>query len=958
MDDDGALMLNTMFGTLSDTAMDFDFVDELLFEGCWMESSDGYDILHSSPSTSGALSAPSYYLPTLETNTGHFNQNSHQKRHEEETERSNFPENPPLVYPRMEELVGTQSQNWKAFQTLTPSSQYEGFLVEGSELSKRWWIGPRADPGLSSSMKERLMLVIGYLREYTKDRDVLIQIWLPVKRGGKHVLITSDLPFSLDPNCKSLANYRNVSENYQFPAEEDSKEPVGLPGRVFLGRMPEWTPDVRFFRSEEYLRIDYAQKYNVRGTIAFPVFERGNGTCLGVVEIVTTTQKINFRRELENVCKALKVADLSCSQIFNPPNLKACNESYKAALPEILEVLTSVCKTHRLPLAQTWGPCIQHGKSGCWHSDKNYAYCVSTIDSAYYVADQQILGFHEACSEHHLFRSQGIVGRALTTNQPCFVADVSACSKTEYPLSHHARMFGLRAAVAIRLRSIYTESSDFVLEFFLPTDCQDIEEQKRMLILLSIVLRQSFRSLYVLMDKELEEEVIFPLSEVVVASDGRLNKEETLKTKFSPSKEPPQKDSSWIAHMMEAQQKGKGVSVSLEYLKEEPQEEFKVTTHWDKTEVESHHGQVFQDFGKLNGSSRPKGVAESGGNSYSFGGCHSAGSRKAGKKRRTKTEKTISLQVLRKYFAGSLKDAAKSIGVCPTTLKRICRQHGITRWPSRKIKKVGHSLRKLQLVIDSVKGADGAIQIGSFYSNFPELRSQNLPGTSPFSSLKMIDESMQSNPQHEGGLFSPGATTSKSPSSSCSQCSISSLCCSTGAKQHMAMVNASGGGDALLPENLGGVLKRECSDTELNSLNQEELNLLARSHSHKSFGEQPSPETLPPLPKSSSQVLRDGAAFRVKATFGEENVRFSLQQHWGLRELQQEIARRFSIDDISRIDLKYLDDDSEWVLLTCDADLEECIDVHRSSQSRKIRLSLHKVSHSNLGSSFGSSSLS
>ncbi|RVX12083.1 hypothetical protein VitviT2T_003252 [Vitis vinifera] len=943
--EDGSFTPNSVFGAPSDSAMDLNFMDELLFEGCWLETTDGFSFLQPGASTSSALNDSSHHSLTFE------NPNTPEKSYGDDGQRSSLPENPPPFYPQAEGLVGTQSDNWKTFEAATASGQSESFLVERTELNRRLWIGPSANPGPVSSVKNRLILAIRNLREFTKERDVLIQIWVPIERGGKNVLTTNDQPFSLDPDCQSLANYRNVSENYHFPAEEDSKEQVGLPGRVFLGKVPEWTPDVRFFKSEEYPRINYAQRYNVRGSLALPVFERGSGVCLGVIEIVTTTQKINYRPELENVCKALEAVDLRSSEVLIPP-VKACNELYQAALPEILKVLARVCRTHRLPLAQTWAPCIQQGKGGCRHSDKNYALFLSTVDHAYYVTDPKFKGFNEACFDHHLFRGQGVVGRALTTNQPCFESDITAFSKTEYPLSHHARMFGLRAAVAIRLKSIYNGSADFILEFFLPTDCQETEEQKQVLNSLSIVIQQTCQIFRVVTEKDLEKESILPVGEILFASDERVKQEGSVKLLSPPIKEPSREESSWIAHMMEAQKKGKGVSVSLEYQKEEPEEEFKVTTNWDNTEVELHHGQVFSEFGQPQQNSGAKGSVEGGGDS-SFGGQHSSGSRKAREKRRTKTEKTISLQVLSQYFAGSLKDAAKSIGVCPTTLKRICRQHGITRWPSRKIKKVGHSLRKLQLVIDSVQGTQGAIQIGSFYTNFPELSSPNVPGTVPFSSSKMTDDSKQLNPQSEV-LFSPGVTTSKSPSSSCSQSSSSSFCCSTGAKQQSTTVNASVSGDVLMAED-PVLLKRTRSDAELHVSNPDEPKLLVRSQSHKSFGEHPCVETLPPLPKSNSRALRDGGGFRIKATFGEENVRFSLQLNWSFKDLQQEIARRFGIDNMNSIDLKYLDDDCEWVLLTCDADLEECIDVYRSCQSRKIKLSLHHSSRLKLKSSAFSS---
>lgn len=256
--------------------------------------------------------------------------------------------------------------------------------------------------------------------------------------------------------------------------------------------------------------------------------------------------------------------------------------------------------------------------------------------------------------------------------------------------------------------------------------------------------------------------------------------------------------------------------------------------------------------------------------------------------------------------------------------------------------------------MDSVQGAEGSIQIESFYTNFPELSSPNVSGGGPSQLLKTNDHSKQSNPPAENGLFSLGKAAPKSPTSSCSHSSGSTTCCSTGAKQQHNIMNASSSGNALMVEDPGGVLKRARSDAELHALLQEEPKSLARSQSQKTFGEHPTLETLPPLPTTGGRNLRAGGGFRIKATFGEYKIRFSLPPNWGFSDLQQEIAHRFNIDDVNKIDLKYLDDDCEWVLLTCDADLEECIDIHKSSQSNTIKIALHQASQPRLGSSFGS----
>ncbi|XP_030522812.1 protein NLP2 [Rhodamnia argentea] len=926
--EDVAFTPNSTSENLLDSAMDLDLMDQLLFEGCWLETTDA-----------------SNYLPSTESDQANYY--PFRSVFQEEAGKD-FAESLPSTCPRIEEILEVEQKNSNTSEATASSSQSEGFQIEGTEVGRRWWIAPVASPGPSSSMKERLMMALGRLKEGTKDKDVLIQIWVPVKKGGRNVLTTIDQPYVYDPNSKSLESYRNVSKTYQFVADEDTKESVGLPGRVFLGKLPEWTPDVRFFSSEEYPRLNYAQQYDVRGSLALPVFERGSGTCLGVVEIITTSQKINYRPELENICKALEAVDLRSSQTFRPPSAKACNPSYQAALPQILEVLTSVCKRYRLPLALTWASCLQQGKEGPRHSNENYEFCVSTVDSACFVADQHYLGFQEACSEHHLLRGQGIVGRAFTINRPCFATDVTAFNKREYPLAHHARMLGLCCATAIPLASIHTGSVDFVLEFFFPKDCKATEEQKQMINSLSSFVHQALQN----SQKEQKEVLVTSSRDTGVnTSDKRFQVEETDMVLPSLNEHHPQ-EASWIANMVEAQKNSKAVSVPLEAQKEH-KEEFTVTTKWEETELGLQHGQFHPEFHQVQQNFENKPSAKAG---DTLGQFRSTGGRKSGQRTRTKTDKTISLEVLRQYFAGSLKDAAKSIGVCPTTLKRICRQHGITRWPSRKIKKVGHSLKKLESIINSVQGAEGTIHVRSFYESFPELNSPRHSEKGTFSSANLSNPMEQLNPQTENGLFRSGATTSNSPSSSCSQSSGSITSCSTGMKQYFTAINAASSSGPVLSNNPSEVLKRTRSDAELHISTHEEPKLLIRSQSHKSLVEWGSLENVATLPKTNSPcITRDVGVYRIKAILGEEKIRFSLKPSWGFRDLQWEVAKRFNIDDIGTIDLKYLDDDQEWVLLTCDADLEECIDVNRMSRNHTIRISIHQSSHHNLRSLVGGS---
>lgn len=163
-----------------------------------------------------------------------------------------------------------------------------------------------------SSVRDRFSQALSYIRETQSDGDVLVQLWVPVNRDdGKLVLTTSGQPFTLDQRSDSLIRFREVSTKYQFSADVKSGDTPGLPGRVFIGRLPEWSPDVRYFTSYEYPRVKDAQYLDVHGTMGLPVFEKGSFNCLGVIELIMTRQKLNFTSELNTICSALQVRYLN-----------------------------------------------------------------------------------------------------------------------------------------------------------------------------------------------------------------------------------------------------------------------------------------------------------------------------------------------------------------------------------------------------------------------------------------------------------------------------------------------------------------------------------------------------------------------------------------------------------------------------------------------------------------------
>ncbi|KAL8495852.1 hypothetical protein ACS0TY_019824 [Phlomoides rotata] len=72
---------------------------------------------------------------------------------------------------------------------------------------------------------------------------------------------------------------------------------------------------------------------------------------------------------------------------------------------------------------------------------------------------------------------------------------------------------------------------------------------------------------------------------------------------------------------------------------------------------------------------------------------------------RERTRK-LKLRDFRDYFSLPIGEAAQKLNLCPTVVKKICRKHGVSRWPYRKIKSIERKLSNSVRILDASVGEE------------------------------------------------------------------------------------------------------------------------------------------------------------------------------------------------------------------------------------------------------------
>ncbi|KAH6771661.1 hypothetical protein C2S51_010065 [Perilla frutescens var. frutescens] len=495
---------------------------------------------------------------------------------------------------------------------------------------KGWVFGWPARKNLSENDSNSLLTtkIVQFMKKiavkFWTDNNWIVQFWEPKIVKDRCYLETSGQPYALGCLAEGLASFRKKCiEHHYFVDDEAKEEELGPPGRVFRNGHPEITPNLFLYSTKEFPIRNYAVQCFLQQYFALPVFDEHK--YVGVLEV------IGFEYvDLKKIERALKAAKLCSTHIDFHPIFLSNKEAVKTingrrkALIEVKKALELITKIPQLHMVNVWVP-----KGECFSSNSN----VSCMELA--LSTKALWKFMPTNQVHciHVQTRKGIVGMVLASeNKSCFCRNLCEFSIVDQPLSHYD-MSEKRdvCCFAICLESSHTRDLLYVIEFFLYQGPSTYENLLSFLNFLLPIMKRELKSFKIASGKQIgDEELVVEVIE------------------FSEANKPTSSEPDLQSNVFPVKFK------SVQYSKKEYQniEEPQLQSDSYATHREQCSSSASDNFKR---SEKGKG--------------------------KRKTSLHLSREVLEPHFGKKLDDVAEELGVGKSTIKRACRDCGISRWP-------------------------------------------------------------------------------------------------------------------------------------------------------------------------------------------------------------------------------------------------------------------------------------
>ncbi|KAG5577503.1 hypothetical protein H5410_057637 [Solanum commersonii] len=545
----------------------------------------------------------------------------------------------------------------------------------------------------------------------------LVQFWAPIKLNGSTFLSTADQPFFFCKELdKRLSLYRRLCLDTLILIDEYKEGLLGPPGRVYRRRLPEYNPDVQSYSAAEFPLLQTAIPLGIHSYYALPLFNLRD-RCLGVFEIVSTQPSLhlpelimglNFNSfGLYSICKSMNI-------------LFGFLEPVDDRLDEIVIGLYKILKIQRLPFAQIWIPYSQSGSL-------KVLYHAAT--SIYKRSSSMYHEFEYVSKVCFIESGKALVGRAFASKGSCFCKDVALLSIKEYPLVTSARKARFTQSFAICLQSKYANNFVCVVEYFLRPNKMAVRDTKTFLNMLLSTMKEQLPGFIVASGNELRQRMLVevvkvtpsdeldsfeidqPLPSVQSLQDGGKTTEigqrlpsveslqdgrETTETDFfcQPSNLQNGENNGVAALLIPSCSSHKRDSLNSEGTVEadpslpHPIEE--AVTNRGTVNVDVAHDDHIEDASEImqfdSHFEQPNLETNSARNATTNN--EIIHSHKKNAIQRIEKDHGITRKILEQHYGMTLEDAAKDLHVSRATLKRICRENEIARWPHHKTRKV------------------------------------------------------------------------------------------------------------------------------------------------------------------------------------------------------------------------------------------------------------------------------